>query len=195
MLSPDLLLHSLSDTLFGLICHQDPAILIELNGRTLMLCPRCTGLHVGFLLAWFSIWLSANGKLRVEGAFTKWFSLLSISFLFAEWFLAQVQVVSSSAESRYVSGLFAGAACLLLVVAYRNRMITSSKTSAKPNSVNLIVRTAAALLVGLLLSRLDSWFVVTAGLLLAVVCNFMFFLFTLLLRVKFILSNYKIRIP
>ena len=37
--------------LFGSFCHQDPSILMVVDGRLLELCPRCVGLHVGFLVA------------------------------------------------------------------------------------------------------------------------------------------------
>ncbi len=195
MLTPDLLLQSISNTVFGLTCHQDTSILIELNGRTLMLCPRCSGLHIGFMLAWLCNWFPGGEKTGLKGSFTKWFAILSISFLFVEWLLAQNQVITSSTESRYLSGLFAGAACFLLVMVYQNTQMRQFNIAGNHSQLKVIVRTAAALLAGVLFSRLHSWLVVTASLLVAVVFNFLFFLFTLLMRVRFILSNHKIRMP
>jgi len=195
MLNPDHLLQLVSNTLFSLICHQDAATLVELNGGTLMLCPRCAGLHIGFMFTLLSHLSFRRGNARFTGSFTKWFAIISISFLFAEWLLAQLGLSKSSHESRYLSGLFAGSACFLLLMAYRNLTMRHSNAAENTGKLTVILRTTFALVLGVLFSQLDSWFVITFGLLVAVVFNFFFFIQTLLLRVGVIFSNYKTKTP
>jgi uncharacterized membrane protein len=184
-------LNLISNYLFSLICHQDPNILMEINGKSLMLCPRCTGLHLGFFFMLLVMLPLEKNSIKLKGRFFKWLCIAALAFLFFEWLLAQFDIISSTNTSRYFSGIFAGAAFCQFVLAYRSRMLYTDTCKEITSQLPLLLRIATALLTGLLFFQLNSWSVVTLTLLFAVVFNFFFLVHTVFERVHLIYSTQK----
>ena len=156
-----------------------------------MLCPRCSGLHIGFFFTLFLLQPFQRKGIKLTGWFLKWFSIAALSFLFFEWMLAQFGTISSTAASRYFSGLFAGAAFCQLVLTYRSRVFQTNSYKETSNQLPLITCIATSLLSGLLFYQLTNWAAVTLALLLAVFINFLFFLYTMFERMYLIYLTQK----
>ncbi len=103
---------------FRFICHQDSDILMEIDGRPVPLCPRCTGLHLGFFFAVLISLVIAPKSLRLANRSDQFFVAGCVGLMVAEWILAQLGLISSSINSRFLTGVVAGSASGLLILAY-----------------------------------------------------------------------------
>jgi len=175
-------LESFSESLFSYVCHQDASILIALNGRTVMLCPRCSGLQAGFFITMLVLLLINGVKNLKTGRAFKSIVVVALLFLFSEWMLAQTGMIHSTASSRLLSGLAGGVAFSLLAIAYRNQFVGQSSQLAS-RIYQLIPMIFIILFLGLLLFHADLWSAVTLLLVLAVIMNGLFILQTVILRV------------
>ncbi|WP_303925545.1 DUF2085 domain-containing protein [Draconibacterium sediminis] len=184
---------TLSSTIFGLICHQNPEILAKIGDHTLMLCPRCAGLHAGLFLFLVYTLPFFKGKISMIGWFSKAFCSVSLLLLFSEWLLAQLQITQSTNESRYITGLLAGNASCMLLMAYRNYALYAVKSSA--NRSILLILLMLSLFSGLGFTFLSNGHVISLLLLIMVVLNLAFILHTIAMRVFNVLSkNHKIQL-
>jgi len=175
-------LESFSENLFGYVCHQDTSILIEFQGRTLMLCPRCSGLQAGFFATLLIMFLIADRKILKTGRAFKGFVAVALFFLFSEWILAQTGIIHSTTASRLLSGLAGGVAFSLLAIAYRNQFVGRGSRSLF-RIYQLFPMIVITLFLGLLLFQTDLWWVVTLFLTMAVIINSLFILQTVIFRV------------
>ena len=183
----------LSSAIFGIICHQNPEILTEINGHTIFLCPRCAGLHVGFFLFLVCTHPFFKEKISLDGWFPKAFCSISLLLLFTEWLLAQLHITQSTDESRYLTGLLAGCASCVLLMAYRNYMVYAAKSST--NSSKLFVLLILSLFSGLGFTFLPNGHVISLLLLIMVVLNLAFIVQTIVTRVYCVFSkNHKIQL-
>lgn len=175
-----------SNFVFGLICHQNSFILMEVAGKDLMLCPRCSGLHTGFFFIFLLTFIRYKGRFTLTGLFSKIYCIAAIVILFFEWFLAQKGIIHSSTESRYITGLLAGSGFGLLVMVYRNYVFNRNNI---PNHSQFTVLLILTLLLGLGLFQLKNWYILTLSLFLMVVINFAFIMHTIIFRVYSVYSN------
>jgi uncharacterized membrane protein len=180
-----------SNAVFGVICHQDSSVLIHAGGQNIMLCPRCSGLHAGFFCCVLCTFTICKGRIRLSGLFPKIFCASAIAILFFEWLSAQLNITHSTTESRYITGLLAGCAFGLLVMAYRSYFLYSNNKN--PNSSTLSVIILITLITGLVFSQLTNWNLITLLLLAMVLANLFLFLHSIFIRVYLVLSkNHKI---
>ena len=185
------ILHLVSSYVFSLICHQNSTVLIEAGGQNIMLCPRCSGLHTGFLCCVLYAFFIFKGKIRLYGLFPKIFCASAFTILFFEWLLAQLNITHSTTESRYITGLLAGCAFGLLALAYRSYYLYSF--NKQTNGSMLLVLIVTTLITGLGFSQLTNWNLITLLLLTMVLANLVFFVYTIFTRMYLVLSkNHKI---
>ena len=55
-------LNSVINRFTSLICHKQPLRCFEVGEKTLPLCTRCTGIYVGFLIAYLFLWIISAKK-------------------------------------------------------------------------------------------------------------------------------------
>lgn len=183
-------LDSFSGSLFSYVCHQDSSILVDIQGKTLMLCPRCSGLQAGFFASLLILFLISDRKSLKTGRAFKWLVVGALAFLFSEWMLAQLGITHSGTASRFLSGLAGGVAFSLLAFAYRNQFVGRS-SQLLSHFYQLFAMIIITLILGLLLFQSDLWIVVTLFLAVAVVTNVLFVLQTAILRVYSVLVKPK----
>ncbi len=104
---------------FGLICHQDRSILFNIDGRTLPLCPRCIGMHLGFtaILIFYTLY---NFKLpRMRNRTSQILTSSAICFAGIHWLAGQLNLLEMDSISRLMTGFITGAAVSLFLYSYR----------------------------------------------------------------------------
>jgi uncharacterized membrane protein len=152
-----------SRILFGCFCHQDPSILLTVDGQLVQFCPRCMGLHLGFVAAFAisSVWFRRGLVLSRMG--TRLPLVLAIASLAFDWGVGgRLGLYAPTAYSRLLTGLACGSALAVLLAAYRVSLWTISigeARSAPPAvvaSVMLLSLTAGALTVAF-----SGWTLVT----------------------------------
>ncbi|HYQ58007.1 MAG TPA: DUF2085 domain-containing protein [Draconibacterium sp.] len=184
------IIDSLSSAVFRIICHQNPEILTEINGHTIFLCPRCAGLHAGFFLFMVCTLPFLKARTDLNGWFPKAFCISSLLLLLTEWLLAQLQITYSTDESRYITGLLAGCASCLLLMAYRNYLIYKAKPSTSRSFLFVLI--FVTLFLGLGFTNLSNGEAINRLLLIMVLFNTAFILHTIGARTYYVLSkNHK----
>ena len=158
-----------------------------------MLCPRCMGLHAGFVTVLILVFLTRNEGNPLKSIYSKIFCFLALGFLGVEWLLAQAGYTESTIESRYFSGWFAGNAFALLVFAYRGIFISGSSQVKSKNHFSVLFVLISALIAGIFYLRSNNWTFLTLTLVLAVVVNFVFVLHTAYRRIRLIDFNPKMK--
>lgn len=185
------ILNHVSSYVFSIICHQNESVLIEVSEQSIMLCPRCSGLHIGFFFTLLILLQLKTNRIKLTGRFSTGFFITALSFIFLEWVLAQFGTFSSTTVSRYFTGLFAGTAFGMLLLAYRRRVFKSDNYQETSNQLLLIVSLAIVLFSGLLFFQLTNWMAITLTLLLAVVINFFVLVHTLFYRMHLMFFTQK----
>ena len=179
-----------SSFFFSIFCHQEPSSLLEIYGKSLMLCPRCCGLHIGFFttLIFFSF---KSGLSKLQGTASRVCALSGIILLSAEWILAQSQFISSTTTSRLITGLLAGtSACIFLLTYYRS-FSKNSKHGQRISIRIILIVYSISLLAGFTLINTNSWMLTTILLVCIITGNLIVFLNTLVYR-KVFLKKQKI---
>jgi hypothetical protein len=122
---------------FGWICHQDPALLTSIDGAPLWLCPRCIGLHAGFLFAA----LLSVGMLQRRPLSARGIALLlaACCVTLAHWLLCRGGVLPPDTAWRLATGLASGAAGGLLFAEYRRRRFPAPRAGLMQRAVRLLV--------------------------------------------------------
>jgi len=183
----------ISGNLFSCICHQDPSVLIMLGGKNIMLCPRCSGLHVGFFFTALMYFLQGRKKMTIGDRFCKIVCIAAFALLFFEWLPAQIGITSSTRESRFITGLLAGSSFFLLTSVYRYRLLYDRKQPIRTSGVNLITLIITPLVTGMLLFQINNWLFVTLTLLIAVVFNISYIVETIISRIHTLYLKTKIK--
>lgn len=103
----------ISTTLWSMTCHQIPDRSFSILGVVMLICGRCTGIYLGFLLCRF--WFGLSTKNFIEGLKLKLFkgknqklflSLLLMAML--ELHLSMVGILQSNNWIRLLEGIGAG---------------------------------------------------------------------------------------
>lgn len=158
------MLEEASRILFGCFCHQDPSILLTIEGELVCLCPRCIGLHLGFITAFIaaSTWFRRGLVLSRVG--TRLLLLLAVASLAFDWGIGgHLGLYVPTAHSRLLTGLACGSALAVLLVAYRSSLWTISITAARsaaPLAVAGVMLPSLA--VGSLAVALSGWTLLTS---------------------------------
>ena len=92
----------------SLFCHQDPGRSFFLFGAPLSVCARCTGIYLGFWLAWIG-WRYFPPRLR-DRAIGNLGLALGFAPLAVDGLINSLGLMSTPSELRFLTGLIAGAA-------------------------------------------------------------------------------------
>jgi uncharacterized membrane protein len=166
-------LEQVSQILFGAICHQDPSALLIVDGRALLLCPRCMGLHLGFLFTFVLLFICARGRTRPTRPTILLVITPAVASMCIDWFVGgKLGLFAPTSVSRLVTGLACGSGLAMLLVAYRG----DSRRLAEARVVGLSVSRAALIAiisssVGVALALTGSWVTITSILIVSVMAN------------------------
>ena len=117
-----IMLHELSHSFLSIFCHQDPAICWQ-HGGLEVLCPRCIGMHAGFIIT--LVLLGQSGK---PASLVLAVAVLCVAVL--EWCLAHAGLWQSTNVSRLVTGSATGWAVGSLCRAYLKDQLLVRLSSA-----------------------------------------------------------------
>ena len=121
------LLRRISENYFSHICHQDHSILINTEEGIIPLCPRCIGLHIGFIISYIVLRIAIGSQIKISRKLLSVFLFIGLGMMSLEWILAHYSILQSSLLSRLLTGLIAGSNFGLLLVLYRNENTFSFK--------------------------------------------------------------------
>ena len=110
------MLSMLTGWLFHFTCHQNPELLVHLNGYTLPFCYRCGGIYLGVALS--SPFIGILQKLS-------WRWLLGLGLILittVEWFLANSGFTASNMLSRSLTGFVGGMGLVVMLSQYIRRL-------------------------------------------------------------------------
>jgi uncharacterized membrane protein len=160
-------------TLFGSFCHQDPSILMVVDGRLLELCPRCVGLHFGFITAFITATLSFRRGLVLSRTGSRVLLVLAVASLAFDWSVGgRLGLYAPGVHSRLLTGLACGSALAVLMTAYRSSLWSISvgaARGARARDVGAVMLLSIA--GGVLLVGAAGWTALTALCAVSVVTN------------------------
>lgn len=187
-------LETISGLIFGLMCHQDPSVLMEVGGRAVLLCPRCIGLHLGFLSSFVLLSLPRGTRIVVRDTVTKLLLAMAIGSMAIDWGMGSFWgLFAPTTLSRLVTGLATGSALSVIVAAYRGELTIRSDipagnlTGTQTGSLICI-----SLCFGLLAMAIQSWVVITTIVLISVMSNAAIVIHTIALLFRSRLSKYAV---
>lgn len=125
------IMYDLLRRIFGLMCHQESSILITIDGRTIPLCPRCIGLHVGFLLSFIIMTFLFPQHVRLKNKQVQIIITITIAMAVGHWFIGQFTDLITGSYSRLVTGLLCGSALSTVLREYRWELKNLCKTSTQ----------------------------------------------------------------
>ena len=168
---------------FGLICHQDRSILFNIDGRTLPLCPRCIGMHLGFtaILIFYTLY---NFKLpRMRNRTSQILISSAICLAGIHWIAGQLDLLEMDSISRLITGFITGGAVSLFLYSYRY------ETRFNTHRINvqkwkLLLQSLVIIMVGLTTAFISNFFLLLLFLSLSVVINISTIVKTLILLLK-----------
>jgi len=85
------------------------------------LCPRCTGMHIGFIVIFIGILFTKKRVLDLLPKVNPMLLIIAISIMGIEWFLANKHYYSSTLTSRLLTGFIAGSGIGLMMLLYQFR--------------------------------------------------------------------------
>jgi uncharacterized membrane protein len=109
------LLESAARAVFALVCHQDPTILVRTDGRALLLCPRCIGLHLGFASM---LCAASAGAIRPSPRLVGFLVVLA-TLPAIHWALGALGALEAATPGRFATGLAGGAGFAGVTLAWR----------------------------------------------------------------------------
>lgn len=178
-------LKALSEKYFGLICHQDHSILLNVDGDFIPLCPRCMGLHLGFIISVIILMISIKNRIKISGSLSFIILITGLGLIVMEWAFAQFSTYQSTILSRLLTGLVAGSIFGLLFTLYKNgftRSVSSGQTIINAFRISCLI--SMSLIGGVVIILSNNWTVIDISLLIAVTANFILIIHTIILRFK-----------
>ena len=177
------LLKLISERYFSLICHQHRPILICINGDNIPLCPRCMGLHMGFLITFLILTIFTKGIIRVSSSSSLMILLVGLSMTGMEWGLAQFSIIRSTDISRMFTGLVTGSVFGILIMIYKGKCTLTGSSGHLPMSVYQIIGLISISIAGVMIMMLsNSWMLIDLTLLISVTANFIIIIHIIILR-------------
>jgi uncharacterized membrane protein len=159
------LLETLARAAFALICHQDPSILVRTDGRPILLCPRCIGLHLGFASM---LWVASLGAWRPSPRLLIPAVILA-SLPAAHWMLGAMGVSDATTASRFMTGFGGGVGFANVALAWRQARVSVAVPSWVVHGSAAVV--ASSITAGLAFGR---WGGATTALLGVVILDLLF---------------------
>lgn len=175
----EVLVDAATKKLFSFICHQNVDILFDVGERTINLCPRCAGLHLGFSSALLVlVWRSVT----IRPSMTIFLGVLAVVPAM-HWLLGNMNILNPDALSRFGTGLIGGLAFAAVLKAWRMSNLSKARMLQTPR----IYAAFGVISVLFLLLATGTWVTVSLILLLAVLLNFIFIADTLtrLIQIQF----------
>ena len=139
------LLDEYSSWLFQWICHQDPSRLFHVGGHALQLCPRCIGLHAGFMLGAVAIHLRFGRRRPPSSGVASLAVLGTVTAL--HWMYGWVGLLPSAALERFLTGLLSGLGGGGLFASYQIHKSVDAPEMLPAVAGGLLAMTAAGLLI------------------------------------------------
>lgn len=168
----EVLVDAVTNKLFSFICHQNVDILFDIGERTINLCPRCAGLHLGFSSA---LLVLVYGSVTLRPSMSIF--LVGLAIVPAiHWLLGNMNILNPDAFSRFGTGLIGGLAFAAFLKVWRMSNLSKARMVLKPG----IYAAYSVTTVLLLLLATGAWVTVSLILLLAVLLNFIFIADTLI---------------
>jgi len=167
------IIEKITGFIFGLICHQDFSILMKVDGREILLCPRCMGLHLGFLSSFIILALLTSNRIKIVARVTQLILAIAIGSMAIDWGLGgYLGLFTPTTFSRLATGLVCGTALSVLVTSYRRGMampLAPSNLNLTGFQVGSLI--CSSLCVGAAVVVLSSWMFLSSILLLSVIAN------------------------
>jgi len=132
---PGISLEKIIFYLSGLICHQDKTILISVQGHLLPLCPRCLGLHTGFMFTLLFPGLIIQKLLRKEKPGTLLSILFIISITGIHWLAGYLKLIEPDTLSRFLTGLLSGAGLGILLKYIKHKYLQPQHKAGSDYSI------------------------------------------------------------
>lgn len=118
------ILERITATVFGFLCHQDPATLMTVDGKEILLCPRCMGLHLGFLSSFILMALATCKRIKIIERAAQLVLGIAIGSMAIDWGLGGcLGLYDPTNFSRLATGLATGSALGVLAISYRRGMV------------------------------------------------------------------------
>jgi uncharacterized membrane protein len=175
----------LSEKYFSLICHQDHSTLMSVKGEEIPLCPRCMGLHIGFIISAVVLMISIKNRIKISGNLSFIILITGLGLIVMEWTIAQISIYQSTILSRLLTGLVAGSIFGLLFTIYKNEFTCSvSSKDTIINAFRISCLIMISLIGGVVIILSNNWTVIDISLLISVTANFILIIYTLILRFK-----------
>lgn len=184
------ILESIAGNFFSLFCHQDQSILIQIEGKDILLCPRCCGLQLGFFISLVYFSLEHKKRVNFSGLFPILICVSGLIIIFIEWLFAQHSVIPSTDFSRLTTGLIAGAIFGVLALQYRRSKILFLRQEKKFTGISILKIVSLAILLGHAVILIRIWSVITFILICVVSVNLIVVLFSILQRL-YALCNFN----
>lgn len=162
----------ISEFAFGVICHQNPESLMTIEGKSLMLCPRCVGLQVGAFLG-FSLFAAVKiQRLDLGQKVIRYILILTLLTLAGHWVAGKFMLIQDDTIGRLITGSFAGTLMGMMALWYRRRIIPPLRPgSSHLSPINLLSYLAVSIgLLGLLVF-VDNWLFLTVCVLISLAGN------------------------
>lgn len=167
------MLEEVGRTLFGCFCHQDPSLLLRIDGQLVQLCPRCIGLHIGFAVSFIvGSFLFMRG-LVLSRTRTRLLPVAAVASLAFDWVVGgRLGLYAPSASVRLLTGLACGSALAIFLIAYRTSLWTISVTGGRGTAPSPVAGVMlAAVATGSLVVQVSGWVLLTALCIVAVLTN------------------------
>ncbi len=146
-MDPADVIEQVAGAVFGLICHQDPEILLQLGDGPLLICPRCFGLQVGCTLAYRMTRLMVRSSADLDGLRLRLVLLVALTPLALDWGLGgRLGWFASTWLSRLLTGLAAGSGCRVLLFVHRSEL---ARQAPRKGAVRSGRRLLAAVLISM----------------------------------------------
>jgi uncharacterized membrane protein len=162
------LIDAVARTLFSFICHQDTSVLVSIDGRQVPLCPRCTGLHLGFLTA-VMVLTGRNPSLRIRPNRAILLAALT-TVPGIHWLLGYLDILRPDSLTRFGTGIVGGLAFASCVVIWRQTYPSHLGNSHQVSGSAVL----AVALVLLWVMPVGIWATISMTLLMAVTVNLLF---------------------
>lgn len=134
-----------AEYLFSMFCHQNPSLLLNINGGELPVCTRCSWQYIGAFMAF--VVLSAAEDRPIPWAV----GIALVAAAFLEWLTANIGWRVSTTSTRSLFGLLGGAGGAIILYYYGKyisyRIISAALILAATAAIVLSVKTAVLVLI------------------------------------------------
>jgi uncharacterized membrane protein len=146
---------------------------MNIDGREVLLCPRCIGLHLGFLFSYIVIAFKTGSRIIVVERSTKVILALAIGSMAVDWGIGgYLGLFRPTSFSRLATGLATGSALSVLVISYRQGMVCILKDSIiNLTGFQMVCLICFSFCVTVAVVFLSSWSFLSSILLLSVIAN------------------------